>query len=361
LGVYLANGVTAVRNLWGHPMHLRMKKAINDDEIISPLFYTSGPKLTGPEFIGDDNLQLFTPEEAHKIVAKCKTQGFDLIKTYYGLDAELFEAVLEECKKQELEIAAHPSNKVPYSNHFQPPIKTIEHAEDIVQQALNYQLDSIQLDSVVAMYASHPNTVLCPTQVVYYNIYRLLEEGNVLDNEQLDFMNPLIRMTDSKAQFDRWQNTKSNDSTISDYILKQHKFQLYAIQKIHESGAAIVCGTDAGIGITPAGYSLHEELQFYKEAGMTNFEILQTATVNASKVHGFLNDLGTVEVGKTANLILTIENPLIDLSTIKKPKMVMVKGKALDENKLSEFVEKAKNRKNLLATALRYAEYLMSK
>lgn len=361
LGVYLANGVTTVRNLWGQPMHLRMKDAVINEEIISPMFFTSGPKLTGPKFIGDDNLQLFTPEEARAKIADYKAQGFDLIKTYYGLTPEIYDAVLDECEKQNLEIAAHPSNEVGYSYHFTPQIKTIEHAEDIVQIGLNYQLDSVKLDSIVALYSSHPGTVLCPTQVVYYNIYRLLEEDNVLNNEQLDFMNPLIRMTDSKAQFDRWQGTKSNDSTISSYILKQHNFQLYAIRKIHESGADIVCGTDAGIGITPAGYSLHEELALYKEAGMSNYEALKTATINASKVHDFLNDFGSIEVGKTANLLLTDDNPLEDLSTLKTPSLVMVKGRSIDEETLDTFIDQAKNRNNLLASGLRYVEYLLSK
>ncbi|MEQ9230795.1 MAG: hypothetical protein RIF46_08920 [Cyclobacteriaceae bacterium] len=69
LGLYLANGVTTVRNLWGHPMHLRMKKDIVEEKILSPMFFTSGPKLTGPVFMGDDNLNLFTKIDAKARVA----------------------------------------------------------------------------------------------------------------------------------------------------------------------------------------------------------------------------------------------------------------------------------------------------
>ena len=136
LGLYLSNGVTAVRNLWGMPMHLRLKEDINNDEIISPMFFTTGPKLTGPEFIGDDNLQLVSPTEAKEKVVSYKKRGYDFIKTYYGLTEDIFNAVVEQATISNIDIVAHPSQKVPYSYHFNTQIKSIEHAEEIIQQPL---------------------------------------------------------------------------------------------------------------------------------------------------------------------------------------------------------------------------------
>lgn len=132
LGLYLANGVTTLRNLWGQPMHLRMKKSISKEEIIAPMFFTSSPKLTGPNFMGDDNLQLLTPEQARKKVREYQERGYDFIKTYNGLPENLFNAILQESKLLNLDIVAHPSAEVPYSYHFKPEIISIEHAEDIV-------------------------------------------------------------------------------------------------------------------------------------------------------------------------------------------------------------------------------------
>ena len=359
LGLYLANGVTTVRNLWGHPMHLRLKEAINSEEVIGPMFFTSGPKLTGPEYIGDDNLQLFTPEEASSKVAEYQERGYDFIKTYNGLTRELYDAILAKGKELELDIVAHPSAKVPYSYHFKPEIITIEHAEEIVQQPLAYQLDTAKLDEVVNLYASHPNTALCPTLVVYHNIYRLLTEENILSSEDLNYMNPLIREVDSQAQHDRWVGTKATDSTIVRRIKAQHDFHLYAIKKLHERQVPIVAGTDAGIGVTPAGYSLHQELDFYTQAGMSNYEALQTATINPSQTHDFLSSQGSIEVGKVANLILTQGNPLEDLDILRNPDMVLIRGRQIKRETLDAFVQKAGNRNNLLASALRYAENLL--
>jgi len=69
--------------------------------------------------------------------------------------------------------------------------------------------------------------------------------------------------------------------------------------------------------------------------------------------------MGTIENGKIANLLLLESNPLLDLSALKKPLIVFIKGRKLDREKLDYFTEKAKNRKNLMASALRYLENLI--
>ena len=69
-----------------------------------------------------------------------------------------------------------------------------------------------------------------------------------------------------------------------------------------------------------------------------------------------MNDLGSIEVGKIANFILTEDNPLSDLSTLQKPSFVFIRGRKLDREQLNTFDQKAKNRSNLIATGLRYAE-----
>ena len=131
------------------------------------------------------------------------------------------------------------------------------------------------------------------------------------------------------------------------------------VKKLHEAGVTIICGTDGGIGVTLPGFSIHQELNFYKEAGLSNYEVLKTATVNASQTHSMMNQLGTIEEGKIANLLLVDENPLVELSTLRNPTYVFVKGRKLNRETLDSFNEKAKNRKNLIATALRYLENLI--
>jgi imidazolonepropionase-like amidohydrolase len=187
----------------------------------------------------------------------------------------------------------------------------------------------------------------------------MLIDDNILETKALQFMNPLIKKMDSKAQFDRWTTSKLKDSSVVNTIKKQHEFHLKIIKKLHKVDVTFICGTDAGIGITIPGVSIHQELAFYKEAGLSNYEVLKTATLNASKTHSIMNAMGTIEVGKIANLLLIDNNPLLDLSALKNPTHVFIKGRKLDKVTLNSFENKARNRSNLIASALRYLENLV--
>jgi imidazolonepropionase-like amidohydrolase len=128
---------------------------------------------------------------------------------------------------------------------------------------------------------------------------------------------------------------------------------------MHDEGVNIICGTDAGIGITAAGYSMHQELAFYQEAGMNNFEVLKTATINPSKAHKEFEQMGSIEIENFANFILTTNNPLENLDEFRKPEWVMANGRKISEETLNEFADNARDRSNMVATALRYVEYLL--
>ena len=72
-----------------------------------------------------------------------------------------------------------------------------------------------------------------------------------------------------------------------------------------------------------------------------------------------MNSMGTIEEGKVANLLIIDDNPLLELSSLRNPSSVIIKGRILSREKLDSFNEKAKDRKNLIASALRYLENLL--
>lgn len=357
LGLYLANGVTAVRNLWGYPMHLRIKRELDDNTILGPMFFTSSPKLTSADDLGDDKVQIQTPEEAKELVVEYKKRGFNFIKIYAGLSEELFKAITEQAKASDIKIVSHPSREIPYLNQFDSQIVSLEHMEEIVQESLNFNLDSSKVKPIIQKFVD-TKTSFCPTLTGYYKIYEMLEDDSVLNSELAQYINPLIQKTDSKVQFERWQSEKKSNPKITGIIHKQHQFHLYVLKQMKKNDINIVSGTDAGIGITSPGFSLHQELDIYKEAGLNNYEVLKTATVNPSKMQKEFKNMGTVEEGKIANLILSQTNPMDNLKTLENPEWVMVKGHKIDDNTLSSFKNKAKNRSGFLATAMRYVEYL---
>ncbi|OIQ39372.1 MAG: amidohydrolase [Bacteroidetes bacterium MedPE-SWsnd-G1] len=357
LGLYLSSGVTAVRNLWGMPFHLRLKEQIENQEIIAPQFFTSSPKLTGKDDLGDDKVQVSSPEEARTLVHSYFKRGYDFIKTYAGMTEAEYIAIVEEAEVLNIDVVAHPSFNVAYTEQFHPQIATIEHTEDIVQQPLNYKLDTLKLQQIAREMAMRKQA-FSPTLTGFYKIFEMLTDPNIENSTQTQYINPLLFEMDSKNQIARWQNEKTQNPSTTKRIKDQHNFHLYTINQLHKQGVTIVSSTDAGIALTAPGFSIHQELNFYKQAGLSNFEVLKTSTINPSKVHSQFNNVGSIVEGNLANFNLTKENPLENLNTLSTPVWVMVQGRKIDKNILREFDSKAKNRSNKLISALRWVENL---
>ena len=98
------------------------------------------------------------------------------------------------------------------------------------------------------------------------------------------------------------------------------------VKKLHDAGANISAGTDSPF--IPWGLSLHVELWNYVESGLTPFEALQTATINAAKSLHVDDQLGTLEVGKIASLIAVDGNPLENIRDTQRVRHVLVNGRA---------------------------------
>lgn len=357
LGLYLASGVTAVRSLLGMPYHLRIRDEIARGELLGPVLFTSSPQLSGP----DDGDILKKPvnssDEARVLVAQYHEDGYDFIKTYNLLPEDMFDAVLSEAAGLKMPVVAHPSFRVDYAYHFSPLISSVEHTEDIYQQPLEYHFDLEKLTEVVHGYAESGQTH-CPTLTVFFNlteIYNLGEE--VLETEQAAYINPFIHH--AAGDYERHMSIRAEDTGATARINRQHAFHIESVRQLHQAGVRIICGTDAGIVNTAPGFSIHQELAFYREAGMTCYEALRTATVNPGEVYQQYHDMGTLQAGKKANLILSHANPLEDLSTLSEPVWVMVEGRLINQGEIKELKEKARDRKNFLATLIRVFNYIL--
>ena len=97
------------------------------------------------------------------------------------------------------------------------------------------------------------------------------------------------------------------------------------IGKMHKTGVPFLAGTDLGNPFIFAGFSLHDELEMFVKAGFTPMESLQTATINPAKFLGKEKDLGTVQRGKLADLVLLDANPLENISNTRRISGVVVR------------------------------------
>jgi imidazolonepropionase-like amidohydrolase len=125
---------------------------------------------------------------------------------------------------------------------------------------------------------------------------------------------------------------------------KVYEKDLELVGAMHRAGLSILAGTDTAI----PGFGLHDELMLLVRAGLTPMEALQAATLNPAKFLGKLQDQGTVEKGKLADLVLLEANPLEDIRNTQKVNGVVANGRLLDKKALDGLlagVEAAANKK----------------
>jgi imidazolonepropionase-like amidohydrolase len=104
------------------------------------------------------------------------------------------------------------------------------------------------------------------------------------------------------------------------------------------TGVPLLAGTDVGNPFVIAGFSLHDELEMFVQAGLSPMEALKTATVSPAEYLGRLKDFGTVEKGKIADLVLLEANPLEEIGNTRKIAAVIVNGKYLPKADLQKML-----------------------
>ena len=108
---------------------------------------------------------------------------------------------------------------------------------------------------------------------------------------------------------------------------------------LHRAGVTLLAGSDLGNPFLVPGHSLHRELEFFVDAGLTPLEALQTATLNPAQVLGVADTMGQVKPGYVADLVLLDANPLEDITNIRGVKGILLRGVYYDRQALERMVE----------------------
>jgi imidazolonepropionase-like amidohydrolase len=106
------------------------------------------------------------------------------------------------------------------------------------------------------------------------------------------------------------------------------------IGAMHRAGIPIVAGTDVGV----PGHTLHRELELYVKSGLTPMEAIQAATLTPARLMNLEKDVGTIEAGKRADILILAGDPLENISNIRKTKFVVVQGRLFDCSELKKTV-----------------------
>ena len=137
--------------------------------------------------------------------------------------------------------------------------------------------------------------------------------------------------------------TKGQIDTFANSRRERYLFELSLIGKMNEKGVKFIAGTDFPNPYVFPGFSLHDELSLMVKGGMPTLDVLRSATINPAIFMNKKADLGSIEVGKLASLVLLNKNPLENIENTKSIDTVIVRGKVYNRKALDLMLEQSKS------------------
>jgi imidazolonepropionase-like amidohydrolase len=308
----LTHGVTTIRNPGGPTeQSVALRENVSEGKIVGPQIFTAGQLLNTPQIpVPFVEKQVQTEQDVRQEVRTQAAAGVDYVKLYVGLTPELVQAAIKE---------AH-SNGIKVIGHLYLTSWTY---------AANLGIDALTHGVPVS-----------PFLLSEANQQKFLEAGDHPFNHFLwldlvDLHGPEINeMIKAVAS-----NNIPVDPTLDIYeamIQEELQYQylwpkvLQLTKMLYDNGVTILSGTDIPNFDLVPGASLHHELEILVEAGIPPLEVIKIATRNGAQALGIEEDVGTIEPGKQADMIVLSENPLDDISNTKKIEAVINNGQLIE-------------------------------
>jgi imidazolonepropionase-like amidohydrolase len=311
----LYSGVTTVRDMAGDVRLLsELKRAAEFDELVAPdIYYVA--LMAGPDFFVDPRthdaargrvagqvpwMQAITPETNLQLaVAEAKGTGATALKLYGDLSAELVKRITEEAHRQQLLVWAHAAVFPAQPNDV------VDAGVDVVSHAclLGYQLNH------PPVLAYHDRTPVDAAKALQPN-----DEINAL----LDDMKKHGTILDATLNvYDSDPKPVTCAKGVADYLARE----------AFRAGVPVSAGTDDDPDWQQVDSELDRELKLLVDAvGMTPAEAIRAATLVGARTVGLEKEIGTLEVGKLANLVVLRRNPLDSIDNIRSVETVVKHG-----------------------------------
>ena len=357
LPLFVANGVTGVRDM-GSELDIVQgwRNEIEAGRLIGPRIYASGPMLDGPKPRFPSSLAIATREDARRAVADLKRRGADFIKLQSLIPRDAVFAIAEEAKKQELAFEGHVPDAVRASEMSAAGMKSFEHLIGIFEGSSSAEDDLLKGNKTerrfLAVYdparAASLASILAKNQTWQCPTLVWERGGNLIDASDFS-KDTRVKYVPASWETKTWKRftDEITQGYGTDDLAMRKRFvekELEVVGMLHKTGVPFLAGTDtpAGVHIFP-GYSLHEELQRFVAAGFTPLEALQTATINPARFFEMEDQMGTVEKGKLADLVLLSANPLEDIANTQKIASVIVNGRYFYRAELDKMLGRVEN------------------
>lgn len=334
--MYVANGVTTVRNMWGHDGHLgwRAQADAREPDFLGPTFYTAGSLLDGSPPVWPTSRVLTDPEAARAEVAKQADKGFHFIKVYTRLEAPVYAAIVDAAAERSIPVVGHVPAAVGVDEVLVARQSTIEHVDGYVDKS-GAPPEPEQLARRIEATRT-AGTWNCVTLIVLENIANLDRFEELDARPELRYVSPFMRRSWNPANDARFQGA---DTARYDGMRQRFEHARLVTRALHEGGCRILLGTDAPNPFVVPGFAIHRELAHLVAAGLSPYEALRAGTSGASEYLGAPEAFGVVAVGARADLVLLEADPLEDVANFARRAGVMLRGRWFTEDELRARLE----------------------
>ncbi len=339
--LYLAGGVTSMRtggNMNGYA-EINIAKAIARGDKAGPWVDATAPYLNGPNPFGQMQA-LNTPEEARRFVDFWADQGATSFKAYMQIRRDVLGAAIKEAHRRKLKVTGHLCS-VTYAEAAGLGIDDLEHgflaATDFVpgkkpdecpgqgqgQQTVG-QLDP-ESSAFKALVAKLVRAKVALTSTL--TVFETFTPGRPMA-PGTEVLAPHL-----KEQYDKLYATVSTQTQSQYTTLFPKAMALeYGFAK---AGGLLIAGTDptGGGGVVP-GFSNQRQVELLAEAGFSPVEAIKIVTMNGATYLGRADRVGSIEVGKQADLVVIDGNPAATIADIRKVELVFKQGVGYDPGKL---------------------------
>jgi imidazolonepropionase-like amidohydrolase len=350
--LYLACGVTTMRTTGSVETYtdLNLKRAIDDGKLPGPHMDVTGPYLEGPDSYFIQMHQLSGPDEARQMVDYWADRGVTSFKAYMNITRAELKAAIEAAHKRGIKVTGHLCS-VTYKEAAELGIDDLEHGFFVNTQLDPGKKPDLCSDSMGSYTMEHmqPNgpeakdliDTLVKHHVAITSTLPVFESGSIpgrppLRQQVLDVMSPEAR----EAYLYNRERPASRKPPTDDWPL-QFKRDMELEREFVADGGLLLAGPDpTGNGGVVPGFGDQREIELLVEAGFTPVEAIKIATLNGATYMGRQDQIGTVAVGKNADLVVIKGDPASHISDIENVEIVFKDGIGYDSQKLIDSVKR---------------------
>ena len=362
--LFVANGIVGVRDMWSDPDDIVVARRWNEEttsgRMIGPRVMVSSRVVDGDPPNGPNSLIVHDEGEARNAVRVLKASGAGFIKVYWFLSRDAYFAIADEAKVQSIEFSGHVPMVVRAAEAADAGQRTIEHNDGILPGCSAKEAEWLTRDRNSAVPGSGALMLQAYDDARCEELgRRFVRNGTWLVPTAVNFNDPPDVELDSRRRYvlpdemERWTSAMnsrkaSRESPAPLAVLRRERTR-QMMQAMRRAGVRFMAGTDLSSRTVDGfrrpfhipGVGLHDELALFVNSGFTPAEALQTATVNAAQYAGALQEFGTIEAGKRADIVLLDANPLEDIRNTRKIHAVIVGGRFFSRTELFHMVDRA--------------------